>query len=308
MRWRVLPSRLFEMSPSVLILLATYNGAQWLDEQLQSFADQRDVTVRVVVSDDQSTDETLEILKAWSARLDIIVLPDAGRRFGNANRNFMRLVRDTPLGGTDYVCFSDQDDIWSPDKLERATRCLQAEQADAYSSDVLAFWEDGRERVVTKSQPQRPLDHLFESAGPGCTFVFPRSSFDELRQWASANADALDEVRVHDWAIYAFGRQSGWRWVIDSVSGLAYRQHSSNEIGANVGLKSALKRFGYLLGGRYREDIIRTAKVVGHQSPDLDRLLTLRLIDRLALAARARMFRRKTSDAAVLAFVFLLMR
>jgi hypothetical protein len=74
---------------------------------------------------------------------------------GNANRNFQYLVREAPIGQADYVALSDHDDIWLPDKLRRAVDTLTATGADAYSSDVLAFWPDGREQPVVKSQPQR---------------------------------------------------------------------------------------------------------------------------------------------------------
>lgn len=292
--------------PKILILTATWNGALWLDDQLGSFAAQRHVEVKVVISDDKSTDATAEVLEAWSRRLDLTILPSYGERFGNANGNFMRLVRDAPMLDCDFVCFSDQDDIWVSEKLNRAVSRLQETGSDAYSSNVTAFWEDGRERLIVKSQRQRPLDHLFESAGPGCTFVLTKQAFLRLRNWATARQTPLAEVRVHDWTIYAFGREDGWRWIIDDFSGVRYRQHALNEIGANIGFKSALRRFYYLVGGKYRADVIRIARVCGHQSHAIERLQRLAWYDRLALAFQARRFRRKSSDAFAVAVALLI--
>jgi len=76
---------------------------------------------------------------------------------------------------------------------------------DAYSSDVTAFWEDGREEVIVKSQPQTKYDYLFEAAGPGCTYVLTAFSLSQFKQFLLDNPKA-DDFKLHDWPIYAFYR------------------------------------------------------------------------------------------------------
>lgn len=295
------------MRPRIVILTATYNGQRWLDEQLDSFHRQTDVDVSVVVSDDRSSDGTIGILESWRDRIELTVLPPAPVRFGNANRNFVRLIRDAPLGDCDYVAFSDQDDIWVEDKLSRAVLHLKEKGADAYSSDVTAFWPNGREITIVKSQPQRELDYLFESAGPGCTFVLSRGVFLQLRDWVTENYEAASGAKVHDWLIYAFGRERGWTWTIDDHPGLRYRQHELNEVGANVGVKSASRRLSHLTNGSFRTDVLRIAQLTGHRSAAVLRLERFHLGDRILLALGARKFRRKASDAWVVAMALLIM-
>ena len=109
--------------------------------------------------------------------MTVHLLPTLLHRPGN-NRNFLRLIRDTPLEETQYFALSDQDDdVWLPQKLERAVNELSRTGADAHSSNATAFWGDGRKRILVKSNRQRRFDHLLGSAGPGCTFVFRRSAF-----------------------------------------------------------------------------------------------------------------------------------
>lgn len=293
--------------PRVLVLLATYNGAPWLEEQLRTLAGQQGVRVGIVASDDSSTDATPTILRAWADRGALELLPPAGRRLGSANRNFLRLIREAPLGDADLVALADQDDVWLPGKLARAADCLQRTGASAYSSDVTAFWPDGTRKQVRKSQPQRPLDHLFGSPGPGCTYVMPRAAFERLRAWVVERFDELQDLWVHDWPIYAFVRSHGMRWHIDDQALMLYRQHGHNEFGANAGWRAAWRRWQKLRSGAFRQEVLTIAAAVGDRSRASEALRRLRWTDRLWLVAHSRDFRRRALDSAVLAATFLLM-
>ncbi len=289
--------------PNVAVLLATYNSARWLADQLDSIEAQRGVRVHVVASDDASTDQTTTILDARG----VAQLPRLERRMGNANRNFQYLVREAPIGRADYVALSDHDDIWLPDKLRRAVDTLTATGADAYSSDVLAFWPDGREQPVVKSHPQRRYDYLFESAGPGCTFVFRRAAFEALRTWARQRRADLDGVLVHDWAFYAFGRTRGWRWVIDDRVGLRYRQHGGNELGVNTGRRAVARRLREVMSGRWRRDVLAVADAVDDTTWVSTAMRRFGPRDRLRLCRHARQCRRRPLDAAAVAVFALTM-
>ncbi|GAA0616376.1 glycosyltransferase [Paenochrobactrum glaciei] len=107
----------------ITILLATYNGAAFLEEQLSSFANQSWKNIDLIVSDDGSSDNTLEIIdtwkKSWSkGSFEIIQGPRAGHA-----ENFRYLIQAVSDKKT-YVAFSDQDDIWHRDKLEVAMNKL----------------------------------------------------------------------------------------------------------------------------------------------------------------------------------------
>lgn len=293
---------------SVLVLVATRNGARWIDEQLDSLFGQVEVSVSVVASDDGSTDDTLARLLARASSNALIVLDPAAERLGSANRNFLRLIRDAPLGDATHVALADQDDVWDRDKCRKACDAMARLGVDAYSSDVTAFWPDGRQAYVRKSYAPRAHDHLFESAGPGCTFVIRRETFDALRSWVKLNYDGLRDASVHDWLIYAYGRTQGWRWYIDPRSTLRYRQHRDNEFGANAGARAGLRRIGRVLRGAYRQDVLRIAGLVGDASWVSEALRRFHLRDRLRLATSARDFRRRPRDQLVLAILLLTMR
>lgn len=293
--------------PIVCVLLATYNGANWIDTQLRSIFEQTGVDVRVAVSDDQSTDATLALVGAWAERAAVTLLPPSAARFGSAHRNFLRLIRDASLGDSAFVALADQDDVWLSHKLARAVHCLRSLDAGGYSSDVTAFWPDGRRRLIRKSQPQRTDDHLFGSPGPGCTFVMPREAFDRMRAWVRENFDRMQDIWVHDWLIYGYVRGNGLRWHIDDRPNMLYRQHSNNEIGVNAGWRAALRRLRHVRSGAYRRDILDIAAVVGRPSRAVDAVRRLRLVDRLWLIARVRRFRRRLFDCFVLAFFIAVM-
>jgi len=291
----------------VHVLLATYNGAKWLDEQLDSIAMQQGVSVSIVASDDGSSDASVEILLNWAKKYPILVLPPSPNRFGNAHRNFLRLIRDTELGDADYFALSDQDDIWLPGKLLRGINCLRSMNAQGYSSNVTAFWPDGRKKRIDKAHPLQPLDHLFSAPGPGCTFVIPRTVFIGLQAFVVENFDRLQTIWVHDWLIYAFVRAQGGKWHIDPQSNMLYRQHGNNEIGVNYGWRAALSRWKRVRSGAYRHDILAIADSVGENDNVVEALRRFRLIDRLSLILNVRRLRRRYTECIYLAFLFLIM-
>lgn len=293
--------------PTCVVLLATYNGDRWLTEQLDSIRNQQQVNVRVVASDDQSRDNTLKLLREHSISLPLTILPEQLERCGNANRNFLRLVRDADIGDAAYIALADQDDVWYSRKLSRAIAKLESEKADAYSSDVEAFWPDGRTRILKKSYPQKRLDHLFGSPGPGCTFVFTRKMFLEMRRWITAHFAALSGLWVHDWIFYAYARSLSYRWVIDDAPTMRYRQHQSNEIGANSGIQAIRRRLAVVKEGRYRYNIVAISELT-RACPDCTRALRrLGWRDRLWLIRNAGDFRRSVTEVIALRIIFMLM-
>lgn len=249
-------------SPRIAVLLAAYNGMQWIEEQLSSILSQEAVDLTVYISVDPSTDGTGEWCIAYAAEHpSVVVLPSAGI-FGGASRNFFRLIRDVDLTDFDFVSFADQDDVWHTDKLKRATQSIQSRQVDAYSSNVTAFWPDGRTHLVNKAQPQVAWDYLFEAAGPGCTYVLTRKVVIALKTSILANWDTLQAVNLHDWYCYAFARSHGFSWFIDPTPSMIYRQHQGNQFGANSGFSSWLARYKMIRSGWWFCQVRRVAELV----------------------------------------------
>lgn len=293
-------------TPHILVLLATFNGARWLPEQLASVAAQLGVSYRVLASDDGSTDDTLAVLQAWrsdGAGLELLPTPGPGQ---GACANFLRLLREANLAGFDAVALADQDDIWLPDRLQRACTHLRQDGADVYSSDVIAFWPDGRRRPLGKANAQRSMDYLFEPAGPGCTYVMTQCAALALQQELRREPRRFDGIGYHDWLIYAYARTHGLQWLIDPWAGVLYRQHGGNELGANFGPAGVQRRWRRLTSGWFRAQVLQIGRLwTGPHEVVLAPLARLGLIDRLRVAVAARHLRRRPRDQ--LALVVMLM-
>lgn len=235
--------------PAFIVCLAAYNGIKWLPEQLASICTQIDVDIAIYISVDKSSDGTedwVDMVAATDMRVHVLA---HGMLFGGAARNFFRLIRDVDFSKCAYVCYADQDDIWEPDKLSRAHMEMQKSGCDAYSSNVTAFWPDGRKLLVEKSQPQVRWDFLFEAAGPGCTYVLKNNVACALQATVIHHWNELQQVGLHDWFSYAFARANGYKWLIDPMPTMLYRQHDANQYGVNAGWRAIGHRAAKVLSG-----------------------------------------------------------
>ena len=239
--------------PKIAVLLAAYNGQQWIEEQLESILCQEAVDVDIFISVDLSNDNTLTIVNELSQKYSNINILPYGEVFGGAAPNFYRLIRDVDVSVFDFISLSDQDDIWSPNKLSRSIAMLEEHQADVYSADVLAFWPDGREKYVKKSYPQKRFDGFFEAAGPGCTYVFRQQPFLTFKTFIVDRWDHVNTVILHDWLIHAWFRGSNKSWFIDNKPMMRYRQHGANQVGYNSGIRAYAKRFRLIKNHWYRQ-------------------------------------------------------
>lgn len=232
--------------PSVAVLLATHNGAEWLDQQVASITAQVGVNVHIVWSDYKSQDSTRSILEALPESL---ASEAPGCTSPGAAANFFHLMRSSMdrLEAFDYFAFADQDDVWFADKLVTALAALENSGSGGVSGNVLAAWPDGTTKIVVKDGRQRKYDHIFGSPGPGCTFVVTGELMSQLAQ-AMHHPD-VDKIEYHDWAIYAFAREMGHKWEICGTPSMIYRQHDNNYLGASRGVASKLFRMGQVLNG-----------------------------------------------------------
>lgn len=249
--------------PKIAVLLAAYNGGAWIGEQFDTILNQKGVAVTIFVSIDPSSDNTEKICCEYSTKYqNIVILADAGK-YGGAAKNFFRLVRDVDFSGFDYVSFADQDDIWNADKLIRGITQIKQRQLGGYSSNVLAFWPQGEQSVIVKSQPQRQWDFVFEAAGPGCTYIFSAPLAVALKQAILKNWLKINELGLHDWYSYAFARANGYAWYIDPEPSMLYRQHSSNQVGVNQGFSAFSYRAKKVMQGWGIKQAALIANLVG---------------------------------------------
>ncbi len=301
--------------PTVTVLLATFNGERYLEEQLASILAQQNVEVRVVALDDVSTDSTPQLLaEAAAADPRVVVLPARGSS-GSSAANFARLMLDRPFDDDALVAFADQDDLWMPDKLARHARLLREGGFDGVSSNVIAFDERDRRTLVRKDFPQREFDYLLESPGPGSTFLLTGRLVNLVREALLDPDGEARRVDYHDWLIYAVCRARGWRWQIDSEPSVLYRQHDANVMGSNVGLRSARTRLGLIRRHWHREQATLLARLAARhaEGPQQDALraieealATRTLPHRRTLMTRVTQFRRRPRDRAAIALLIAL--
>jgi len=233
----------------VSVLLATYNGARFLDEQLQSIEAQQIERVHLWASDDGSTDATLEVLDAWRKRWvkgRFYILE--GPRKGYVE-NFRYLVSKSAAEGS-YIAFSDQDDVWDADKLLAATSVLQS----ANSGPALYC---GRTRLVSSDGTAIGFSPLFkrnpsfrnalvQSIAGGNTMVLNPSAASLL-----ARTCRLTSFVSHDWWCYQIVSGAGGYVFYDPSPRLSYRQHGANLIGENQGWKARIRRIAALADGHF---------------------------------------------------------
>jgi glycosyltransferase involved in cell wall biosynthesis len=238
--------------PEVAILLALRNGARFLGGQLDSYAAQTGVNWRLIVSDDGSDDAGLHIVADFAAdRGSAQISTFPGPRQGLA-ANFLCLLG---LAGPEvpYVALSDQDDVWHPDKLARATTrlaALPAGQPALYCSRT-AICDAGLAPLGLSPLFTRPpsfRNALIQNIAGGNTMVLNRAALD-LAQAARSEAG---KVVVHDWWLYQLITGSGGTVLYDEAPTLLYRQHGGNQIGANASLRARLRRARMVAGGILR--------------------------------------------------------
>lgn len=248
--------------PKIAVLLAAYNGMQWIEEQVETIFNQQGVVVTLFISVDLSSDATYEWAKKLEAKRSNVVLLSYGEYFGGAGPNFFRLIKCVDFTEFDAVSFADQDDIWMPEKLSSAYSKIKNGLYDIYSSNVTAFWADGRESLINKSQAQRKLDYFFEAAGPGCTYVFKQEVMLAFQNFITTKGNEIEKVALHDWLAYAFCREQGYQWFIDEWPSMRYRQHKNNQIGTNNSLAAYKKRIEFINNRWFKNQVNIIARLV----------------------------------------------
>jgi rhamnosyltransferase len=280
--------------PNIAVLMAVYNGQEWLEQQFDSILGQEKVNLTLFISVDLSSDHSFKYVEKLATQHSNVVVLPYGERYGSAAENFFRLIRDVDFTNFDYVALSDQDDIWFEWKIDRAVSKLRELDCAGYSSDVTAFWPGGKERLLKKSYAQCKYDYFFESPGAGCTFVLQSEIMSQFQLEFKHFSNLAKQVSInHDWYLYAYVRQQELKWHIDDCSTMKYRQHSSNEMGINRGIKNYISRLKMVKSKWYRQQV---KNIVASFSPEMESKLS----NRLFLIFNFNELRRRPRDRVVL--------
>jgi glycosyltransferase involved in cell wall biosynthesis len=238
-------------SATATILMATFNGARFIEQQLQSLADQQWNDIDLLVSDDGSQDGTLDILKRWQARwskgrFEVVGGPQQGFA-----ENFRSLLLRANADAA-YTACCDQDDIWRPDKISAAAAALAAEhhRPALYCSRTEYVGEDGTHLGYSPLFQRQPSfrNALVQSMGGGNTIVLNKPALALM-----AESVRRTGFVSHDWWSYLMVAGAGGHVVYDPLPHIAYRQHGSNLVGENTSIGARLERLRRMFRGGFAE-------------------------------------------------------
>lgn len=235
----------------VAILMATCNGSKYLSQQLDSLEAQTHRNWVLVVSDDGSTDGTLQILEAYRHRWGADRLKLRRGPCQGVCRNFLSMANDTSIQ-TDFFAFCDQDDVWLPEKLAVAIEHIHHQakpdrpflycSRTAYVRDDLKIYGHSPEFVF----PASFRNALVQSIAGGNTMVFNQATKRLLEK-----AGVLNAV-LHDWWLYMLVTGAGGVVYLDQQPHILYRQHPEAQVGAGNSIAERIKRIWMVFRGDFR--------------------------------------------------------
>ena len=226
-------------------------GHEYLVEQIESLFAQTHQNWMLWASDDQSKDGTRAILEEYFARFGSSKLNIKDGLGKGYVANFLSMTCNADINA-DYYAYSDQDDIWLPDKLERSVRWLctiPMEVPAIYCSRTLIV--DRGNRVIGLSplfrKPPSFINALMQNIGGGNTMVFNNAARSLLMK-AGQDLDII----AHDWWAYLVVTACGGRVYYDPTPTVRYRQHGKNLVGSNNSIHARLKRIKMLWVGHFK--------------------------------------------------------
>jgi len=242
----------------VLILMATYNGEKYIKEQILTIINQNAIVVDLLVSDDDSSDATVQVVQNLINEGHPIRLIQRPVGTGSAARNFVSMFQLVENEDDyDFFAFADQDDVWLPNKLSRATECLINTQSALYFSNLVMWEQSGKKSVIDKSHCQKKYDYLFEGGSAGCTYVFNKKLFKLLRAKIASLNYLNWKTFSHDWLVYFIARNNDFKVCNDNEALILYRIHKSNVHGHlnSKSFSSIRARIKLIRDGWYIENI-----------------------------------------------------
>lgn len=251
-------------NPLTGILLCTFNGGRFLSEQLASIERQTHPAWQLVVSDDGSTDGTIDIIQKFQRKHPdrVSLITGQGRGFV---QNFLAVTAQ-PAFSAEYWAFCDQDDVWGADKLSRAAAALAEASPDVaalYCSRTMFIDKSGNNLGLSPLCKRAPSfqNALAQNIASGNTMVFNEAA---RRLLVEANDDA---VAFHDWLLYLVVSGCGGSVFYDPYPGVRYRQHGGNVLGPLGGWQGYWNRAGLIFRGEFKSWIDGNLKAMAKIQP-----------------------------------------
>lgn len=245
------------MKKKVCVLMSTYNGQKYVEEQLLSILAQKlDCELSIKIRDDGSSDDTCKIIEKIQIQYPNKIELFKEKHVG-FNSSFFKLLQNAK--GFDYYAFSDQDDYWLPDKLQTAIEALEKENSDLplmYASTSYLVDEHLKPYGLTRKQlkPITIFNSVIQDICPGHNEVFNNRFLDVAK---GQNID-VNKIYTYDSWLQNVAVFKG-KLIFDNNPHCYYRQHGKNAFGYGkhaIGqLFKSLRRAVCGEGKKYRNEV-----------------------------------------------------
>ena len=248
----------------IAILMSTYNGQKYLEEQMKSLQKQtlKDITT-IYIRDDGSNDDTIKIIERWSEYLDIVLYKE--ENIGPA-QSFWKLFMNMDIQA-DYYAFCDQDDIWDYDKLEKGVEALRNEKKEALWCSNCRIINNNNKIILDKMNMKVPdfsiVSQMVCGTTQGCSMMLNNI----LRNYIAQKN--IKKFPMHDFVVMTYAIAKG-NVIYDSNPSFSYRVHDANVIASGgkntlTHIKDSLKRW---FSNSHRNELSEFAKVFMKDNKD----------------------------------------
>lgn len=230
----------------ITVLMAAYQGAGYIREQVDSILAQTAPDIRILIADDHSTDGTDQIIKEYEAQYpNRVTCLYYDMPSGRASANFGRLLRQVSCG---YVMLSDQDDIWLPHKAERLLEKMKSLEADFGEATPILVHSDMKvadERGNSVHSSFFQYQHIIPARNRLNQLLVENNVTGAATMVNAAMLPYLQNIpadcSMHDWWMALVACCVGEiGWVEEPL--YLYRQHMTNTLGAKTQMEQYVSR------------------------------------------------------------------
>lgn len=215
----------------VSVALCTYNGEEYIEEQIESILNQTYNINEVVVFDDSSTDSTLQKINKYADKYPQLFEVHSNDKNVGVDKNFARCIKHCK---GDAIAISDQDDIWHEEKIEREVEVLSQQKVSlVFHNSIIVtnslerkgdLWSTVQQQVPKNGDQQQFLVRLTKhNFAQGCTILFDA----RLKRYL----ESIPSQWGYDYYIAVVAALTGGLHAIDDEL-LLYRQHDEQAIGS----------------------------------------------------------------------------
>jgi len=200
----------------ISVCIATYNGEKYIQDQLDSILIQLDKEDEIIISDDSSTDRTIEIIKAFHDKRIILY---ENQKFKSPIFNFENTLK---YASGDYIFLADQDDIWVPNKVTTIRKYLVNYDLVVSDTDIIDAHGNSLNKSFYQMNDSKKglVKNIVKNSYLGCTMAFNQKILQKSLPFPR-------DIAMHDWWIGLIAELYGETYFIDEKL-ILYRRHGNN--------------------------------------------------------------------------------